>query len=89
MTSRNSEDSIKSALLSLRNQELKPEYVIVIDDGSKDNTPVILDELKHNWGELFIITNPDVGYDIRRVVSNWNAALQLVKKSNLVSTVII
>lgn len=86
VTSRNSEDSIKSALLSLRNQELKPEYVIVIDDGSKDNTPVILEELKHNWSELFIITNPDVGYDIRRVVRNWNAALQLVKQRNLART---
>ena len=86
VTSRNSEAGIKSALLSLKNQALRPEYVIVIDDGSKDNTPEILEELEHSWSELFIITNPDMGYDIKRVVNNWNAALELVRNSNMART---
>jgi len=83
VTSRNSEDGIKSALLSLKNQQLKPEYVIVIDDGSKDKTPDILMELKRDWSELYVITNPDLGYDIKRVVKNWNSALDLVRNESM------
>lgn len=86
VTSRNSENGIKSALLSLKNQALGPEYVIVIDDGSKDSTPEILKELQQSWSGLFIITNPDMGYDISRVVKNWNAALELVRNRNMVRT---
>lgn len=83
VTSRNSEDGIKSALLSLKNQRSTPKYIIVIDDGSKDKTPEILKELKRDWGDLYIITNPDMGYDIKRVVRNWNAALDLVRIERL------
>jgi glycosyltransferase involved in cell wall biosynthesis len=86
VTSRNSEAGIKSALLSLKNQALRPEYVIVIDDGSKDSTPEILKELERSWSQLFIITNPDMGYDIKRVVKNWNAALELVRNRNMART---
>ena len=35
---------------------------------------------------VFIITNPDMGYNISRVVKNWNAALELVRNRNMVRT---
>ena len=86
LTCRNSEADIQRSLLSLKNQTLKPEYVIVIDDGSSDRTAEILKDLKNDWENLYIITNPDLGYDIGRVVSNWNKALKLVSDKNLRKT---
>ncbi len=45
-TCRNSEKNIENAILSLHNQTLRPEYIIVIDDGSTDKTQSILNDLK-------------------------------------------
>lgn len=77
VTCRNSEKNIEEALLSIFNQSVKPSYMIVIDDGSTDRTPRILSRLKERISGLHIITNPDLGYDIGRVVSNWNKAIRL------------
>lgn len=86
LTCRNSEKSIKSALNSLLNQSVKPDYIIVIDDGSKDNTSNILREIQSKNKNIYIITNPDLGYDIGRVVVNWNKALKLAQELNLKPT---
>ena len=86
VTCRNSEKDIRSALTSLINQTVKPEYVLVVDDGSSDLTPNILNELSSNHDNIFITTNPDLGYDIGRVVENWNKALRLAKDLGLTST---
>ena len=86
LTCRNSEDKIEDALNSLKNQTLKPEYVIVIDDGSTDKTPEILERMRNNWNRLYIITNPDLGYDIGRVASNWNKAIKFVEELKLTKT---
>lgn len=86
MTCRNSEKDIGAAILSLINQSIKPEYVVVIDDGSTDNTPAILKEIKSINNNVYVITNPDLGYDIGRVVVNWNRAIKLAKELNLQQT---
>lgn len=86
VTCRNSEANIERALLSLRNQTAKPAYVIVVDDGSRDRTPEILKRLQADWPELHVITNPDLGYDIARVVSNWNKAITHARQNNLPAT---
>jgi glycosyltransferase involved in cell wall biosynthesis len=83
VTCRNSEKNIGPALASLKKQTVKPSYIIVIDDGSTDKTPQILSELQAQWNSLHIITNPNLGYDISRVVSNWNKALVYAQKKNL------
>ena len=46
VTCRNSEKSIESTLNSLINQSIKPEYIIVVDDGSSDNTNNILKDIQ-------------------------------------------
>ncbi len=83
VTCRNSEKNIEKAILSLYNQTLKPEYIIIIDDGSTDKTPFILKELNNKIDNLLIITNLDFGYDITRVVTNWNKAIKLTIEQKL------
>jgi glycosyltransferase involved in cell wall biosynthesis len=86
MTCRNSEKYVRAAILSITNQTIKPEYVIVIDDGSTDNTPAILKEINSGNRNVSVISNPDLGYDIGRVVFNWNKAIKLAKELNLPQT---
>ncbi|VFJ15004.1 glycosyltransferase family A protein [Candidatus Nitrosocosmicus franklandus] len=86
VTCRNSEDTIEKAILSLHNQTIKPEYIITIDDGSTDRTPEILKRMSGEMQNLFVITNPDMGYDVTRIVKNWNKAIQFSREHNLKPT---
>jgi glycosyltransferase involved in cell wall biosynthesis len=86
VTCRNSQETIRKALSSIKEQTIKPEHVIVINDGSTDKTKDILDDMQKNWPSLYVITNPDLGYDISRVVKNWNAAIKLNRNSRLRET---
>ena len=86
VTCRNSENEIENAIISLLKQTTRPKYVIVVDDGSTDGTSKILEELKSKNDRLYLITNPDLGYDIGRVVKNWNSAIRLARKLNLEKT---
>ena len=83
VTCRNSENEIESAVNSLLRQTIKPRYIIVVDDGSTDNTHNILEGLKLKNNNIHVITNPDLGYDIGRVVKNWNNAINLARDLNL------
>lgn len=86
VTCRNSSNSIKSAVMSLINQTIKPQYIIIVDDGSNDNTPKILNEIQSMNKSVYVLTNPDLGYNIGRVVINWNKALRFARESNLEAT---
>ena len=86
VTCRNSENEIENAIISLLTQTTKPKYVIVVNDGSTDGTANILEGLKSKNEGLYVITNPDLGYDIGRVVKNWNSAINLARKLNLEKT---
>ena len=86
VTCRNSEKSITDSLNSLKNQTLQAEYVIVINDGSTDRTAEILSEIQKDWNSLYVINHPDWGYDIKRVVKNWNEAIKLTHDKALQMT---
>jgi glycosyltransferase involved in cell wall biosynthesis len=86
VTCRNSENDIRAALTSLKDQTLAPQYVIVVDDGSTDKTPEILTQTKQSWQSLYVIKHNDLGYDISRVVRNWNEAITYSKSKKLAHT---
>ena len=86
VTCRNSQETIRRALFSIKKQTINPEQVIVINDGSTDKTQDILDDMQKEWHSLHVISNPDLGYDISRVVKNWNAAIKLNRDSGLQKT---
>jgi glycosyltransferase involved in cell wall biosynthesis len=87
VTCRNSENNIRYALSSLKKQTLQAEYVIVINDGSTDRTAEILNDIQKYWNNtLYVINHPDWGYDIKRVVKNWNEAINLTHDKGLQMT---
>lgn len=82
VTARNSERTIDAAIGSLLKQTVRPSFICVIDDGSTDGTAKHLEKIK-DIAELpmQVITFPDRGYDIRRVVNNWNHACAFVEST--------
>jgi len=87
VTCRNSECNIRESLFSLRDQTVKPEYIIVVNDGSTDRTQEILEDIqKNSIGDLHLIQHPDCGYDVNRTVKNWNEAIKLTKDKNFQKT---
>ena len=82
-TVRNGEKFLKKSIDLLIEQSIKPSMICVVDDGSTDSTPNILAELQRKNGNLIhVITLPDKGYDIRRIVHNLNVACEFAKKSD-------
>jgi glycosyltransferase involved in cell wall biosynthesis len=75
VVARNAAQNIPSTLSSLLNQTLLPTRIIVVSDGSSDNTNEILAEVSHEHPNVQVLTLPDRGYDIRRVPSNVNLAI--------------
>ena len=86
LTCRNSQNSIRSAIDSILKQSLPPEYIIVVDDGSVDNTGNILRDMQSGVPHLHVITHPERGYDIKRVVKNWNEAIRFSKENAMQRT---
>lgn len=82
MTVRNGEKTIARSIESILQQSIKPSLICIIDDGSTDSTPNILSKIKNsNPGMIHIITLENKGYDIRRIVHNWNIACDYIKHS--------
>jgi glycosyltransferase involved in cell wall biosynthesis len=83
MTTRNSEKVVDKTLSSLLKQTIKPVKVYIIDDGSSDGTLKILKDFSSKTEKVTIITKPDMGYDSRRIVHNWNDAIRMAKNDGI------
>jgi len=80
ITVKDGEKTISKSIESILEQSIKPSLIIVVDDGSRDSTSSIIAKLADsNPGIIKTITLEDKGYDIRRIVNNWNTACDYVK----------
>lgn len=80
---RDAEDHIQRTLESLLQQTVKPQRIIVVDDGSTDGTRAILAECASRYPRLRLVSLPNHGYDIRRVPDNINRAWETAEQSGL------
>jgi glycosyltransferase involved in cell wall biosynthesis len=80
LTTRNRHESLRRTLQSLWHQTLQPRMVIIFDDGS--NPPVT----NNNPERQVLLRKEDEGYDIRRVVTNWNACLSEAVQRGIVAS---
>jgi glycosyltransferase involved in cell wall biosynthesis len=69
VTTRNRHENLRRTLQSLWHQTLQPRLIIVFDDGS--NPRVANDDPERQA----VLRREDEGYDINRIVVNWNACL--------------
>ncbi|MGA8905706.1 MAG: glycosyltransferase family A protein [Candidatus Bathyarchaeia archaeon] len=84
VVARNAAPHLPRTLDSLLGQTLKPERVVVVDDGSTDSTPEILRRYEREHQDtVSVLTRPDRGYDIRRVPLNINLAWKTRSVSGL------
>ena len=75
VVARNAAGTLRTTLDSILNQTIPPKRVVVVDDGSTDETGRILSACERtNSGLVEVLTQPDRGYDIRRVPANINLA---------------
>lgn len=75
VVARNAAEHISATIQSLLDQSLRPIRIIVVNDGSSDSTLEIVNKYSLEHASVRLISRPDNGYDIRRVPSNLNLAL--------------
>lgn len=79
---RNGAETIGRTLDSILGQTFPPGLIVVVDDGSTDETLSIIESTYVTARtELQVIRLPDRGYDIRRVPANINTAYSHVNKA--------
>lgn len=83
VVARNAAQHLSTTLNSLLRQTISPKRVIVVNDGSTDETGRILLRYKEHDRTIHPLTLPDRGYDIRRVPSNINLAWKLSSETSL------
>jgi glycosyltransferase involved in cell wall biosynthesis len=66
-------------LTSLVNQTVQPSRIVVVNDGSSDGTSEILARVSREHSIIEVLGLPNLGYDIRRVPSNVNRAIESVR----------
>jgi len=76
VVARNSAKTITNTIESLIHQTIQPTKIVVVDDGSTDDTHAILSAYTQKYQQISVIDRPNEGYDIRRVPKNINLSLQ-------------
>jgi len=79
VVAKNAASRITSTMTSLVNQTVQPSRIVVVNDGSTDRTSEILTRASREHSIIEVVELPDKGYDIRRVPSNVNLAIDAVR----------
>lgn len=88
VTTRNRSKDLARTLDSILSQQLPCYRIVVLDDGSTDDTLGTLERYADKCGTtLRVLRHPDWGYDIKRVVRNWNECLAEAQREGLDRTV--
>lgn len=58
---RNEEHYLEKTIESVANQKLTPKEWLIVDDGSTDKTPEILQKAAEKYSWIHVITKPDRG----------------------------
>lgn len=84
LLTRNGAETVQLTAESIMYQTIPPVNICVVDDGSSDDTPLVLEKLRHEYpNRVNIVTLQDEGYDIRRVVKNINIGAETQKKEKI------
>jgi len=77
---RNGAQMLRKTLYSIERQTLAPKLIVVVDDGSTDETRSVIESHQSKTKiRIDAIRLPERGYDIRRVPANINAAYAYVE----------
>jgi len=83
VVARNAAQHLPNTLDSLLRQTAPPKRLTVVDDGSTDETGMVLHDYERRTRTINVLSLPDRGYDIRRVPSNINLAWKLNEEAGL------
>jgi glycosyltransferase involved in cell wall biosynthesis len=84
VTTRNRREDLNRTLKTILNQNLPSKRIVVFDDGSSDGTDRLLSNFKQEHSaSIRVLHRDDMGYDIRRVVRNWNECLAKAEREGL------
>ncbi len=78
--------TIGSTLDSILNQTVPPKFVIVVNDGSTDNTKEIVESKRRGFKQIYLVNNNSRTRDIRRVPQLLNLGLEFAEKGDLPRT---
>ncbi|MHB8565757.1 MAG: glycosyltransferase family 2 protein [Nitrososphaerales archaeon] len=77
LITKDGEETLGETLDSIIGQSLPPEFIVVINDGSKDRTVEIINERSKAFKKIHVVTTNSRSRDIRRVPLLLNLGLQL------------
>jgi glycosyltransferase involved in cell wall biosynthesis len=76
---RDGAQTLGATIDSIMNQDLPPEFLVVVDDGSTDRTREIIDEKSEQFGKIFSVHTNSKTRDIRRVPLLLNLGLEFAE----------
>lgn len=81
IVTRDGADTIGKTIESIAKQTISPEFIVVVNDGSTDETLKIVNKERESFHDIYIIDTGSRTRDIRKVPRLLNKGLEFVSKS--------